>query len=68
MDKKTITNKKTEVTKKSEPKEVDIHCACAMGDLSEFAPVQPDKKTKKKITKKIVLNGDSKKEDSNNIK
>jgi len=58
MDKKT---KKTEATKKSETKEVDIHCACAMGDLSEFAPVKPDKKTKKKITKEIELNDDSKK-------
>ncbi len=54
--------------KKKKTKEVDIHCACAMGDLSEFAPVKPDKKTKKKIAKKIVLNDDSKKENSNNKK
>lgn len=56
MDKKTKT---------TETKKVDIHCACAMGDLSEFAPVKPDKKTKKKITKKILNNDDLKKEDSN---
>jgi hypothetical protein len=62
MDKKTKNN---EVTKKSKTKEVDIHCACAMGDLSEFAPVKPDKKTKKKITKKILKKDDLKKEDSN---
>ena len=59
MDKKPKTTK---------TKDVDIHCACAMGDLSEFADVKPDKKTKKKITKKIVLNDDSKKEDSNHEK
>ena len=65
MDKKT---KKTEATKKSETKEVDIHCACAMGDLSEFADVKPDKNTKKKILKKNLKNEDSKKEDSKNKK
>ena len=56
MDKKTKTTK---------TKEVDIHCACAMGDLAEFAPVQPVKKTETKKPKKILKNDDSKKENSN---
>ena len=53
---------------KTKTKEVDIHCACAMGDLSEFADVKPDKNTKKKILKKNLKNEDSKKEDSKNKK
>jgi len=38
--------------KKTKTKEVEIHCACATGDLSEIAEVKPLKKTETKIQKK----------------
>ncbi len=40
----------------------DIHCACAMGDLSEYAPVKPEKNVTKKQRKHI------KKDDFKNVK
>ena len=55
MNKKTKTNKKNKLTKKTETnqkKEIDIHCACAIGDLAEFVPVKPAIKTETKIQKK----------------
>lgn len=54
--------------KRTKKEVVDIHCACAMGDLSEFAPVKPAKKTVTKKSKKILKNDDTKKENSDNKK
>ncbi|HEX9252317.1 MAG TPA: hypothetical protein VF870_08750 [Ignavibacteriaceae bacterium] len=51
--------------KKNKTKEIDIHCACAIGDLSELAKINPANKTETKIQKKILKKGDLKKEDSN---
>jgi hypothetical protein len=34
--------------KKTETKEIDIHCACAIGDLSELAQKKPVKKNRDK--------------------
>jgi len=51
--------------KKTKTKGIDIHCACAIGDLSELAQIKPAKKTEIKIQKKILKKGDLKKEDSN---
>ena len=34
--------------KKTKTKEVDIHCACAIGDLSELAELKPVKKARNK--------------------
>ena len=50
---------------KTKTKEVDIHCACAMGDLSEFAPIQHKNKTETKKSEKILKSDDSKKDNSN---
>lgn len=44
-------------------REKEIHCACAMGDLSEYAQVKP---TKKNVTKKQRKH--IKKDDSKNVK
>jgi hypothetical protein len=68
LDKKTKTNKKNKLTKKTETnqkREIDIHCACAMGDLSEFAQVKPAIKTETKIQKKDLKKDSSKKESNN---
>jgi len=62
MEKKTETKIQTKVLKKDElKKEVDIHCACATGDLSEIAEVKPVKKTETKIQKKDHKKDDTKK-------
>jgi hypothetical protein len=37
---------------KTKTKEIDIHCACAIGDLSEMAEVKPVKKTQTKVSVK----------------
>ena len=58
-------NKITKKTETNLKKEIDIHCACAMGDLSEFVPVKPAIKTETKIHKKD-LNKDSSKKESYN--
>ena len=55
-------NKKT---KKLKQKKVQFRCACAIGDLSEFAPVILDKKAKKKIEKKTLTKDELKKEKLN---
>ena len=55
-------NKKTKTTKK---KRFSIPCACAIGDLSEIAPVILDKKAKKKIEKKTLTKDELKKEKLN---
>jgi len=47
--------------KKTKTKEVDIHCACAIGDLSELAEIKPVKKTETKIQKKNLKKDDTKK-------
>lgn len=59
-------DKKTKTTKKNKTNENDIRCGCAIGDLSEFAPVKPAKNTDTKKLKKILKKDDSKKENSNN--
>jgi hypothetical protein len=55
-------HKKTKITEK---KMVQFPCACAIGDLSEFAPVILDKKAKKKIEKKTFTKDELKKEKLN---
>ena len=47
--------------KKTKPKELDIHCACARGVLLEFSDVKPVKKTETKVEKKILKKDDFKK-------
>ena len=46
--------------KKTKTKEIDIHCACAIGDLSELAHIKPFKKTETKIQKKDLKKDDPK--------
>jgi hypothetical protein len=65
-----LTNRKltirgTTMIKKTKTKEIDIHCACAIGDLSELTKINPANKTETKIRKKILKKDDLKKEDSN---
>ncbi len=40
--------------KKTKTKEIDIHCACAIGDLSELAKIKPVKKQRQKSKRKIL--------------
>ena len=47
--------------KKTETKKIDIHCACARGDLLEFAEVKHVKKTDTLSQKKILKKDDFKK-------
>ena len=47
--------------KKPKTKEVEIHCACARGDLLEFAEVKPVKKTQTKVPSKDLKKDDAKK-------
>ena len=47
--------------KKTKTKKVEIHCACARGDLLEFAEVKPVKKTETKIRKKNLKKDDTEK-------
>jgi hypothetical protein len=49
---------------KTKPKEIDIHCACAIGDLYEMAALKPEIKSKVKIEKKTITKDELKKEDS----
>jgi hypothetical protein len=51
--------------KKTNTKEIDIHCACAIGDLSEMAELKPAIKSKAKIEKKTLTKAELKKEKSN---
>ena len=47
--------------KKPKTKEVDIHCACAVGDLSELAELKPVKKAQTKVPSKNLKKDDTKK-------
>jgi hypothetical protein len=47
--------------KKNKTKKIDIHCACATGDLSELAQIKPARKTETKIQKKDLKKDSSKK-------
>jgi hypothetical protein len=58
-------NKITKKTETNPKKENDIHCACAIGDLLEFAQVKPAIKTETKIQKKDLKKDSSKKESDN---
>ena len=52
--------------KKTKTKEIDIHCACAIGDLSELAKINPANKTETKIQMKDLKKDSSKRENLNN--
>jgi hypothetical protein len=56
------------MNKKTKPKKIDIHCACAIGDLSEIAELKPAIKSKAKIEKKTLTKDELKKEESNTKK
>jgi len=47
--------------KKTKTKKVEIHCACARGDLLEFAEVKPEKKAQTKVPSKNLKKDDTKK-------
>jgi hypothetical protein len=53
------------MNKKTKPKKIDIHCACAIGDLSEIAELKPAIKSKAKIEKKTLTKDGLKKEKLN---
>ena len=47
--------------KKTKTKDVDIHCACAIGDLSELAELIPVKKNQTKVPNKNLKKDNTKK-------
>ncbi len=51
--------------KKTNTKKIDIHCACAIGDLSEMAELKPVKKPGAEIKIKALTKDELKKEKSN---
>ena len=51
--------------KKNKTKKIDIHCACATGDLLELAKIKSSKKTEIKFQKKDFKKDSSKRENLN---